>query len=263
MVDISIVIVNYKSLEKVINCINSIKSANWSSLSYEVVLVDNDSRDGIEDYMSKSNRDVRFIQTGENYGMGKGYNVGMRASKGEYLLILNPDTVVEENSIELLYEKMNNNPDIGVVGPRLLFPSNQVQKSCFKFPELLTPIYRRTGIGKIMKNKVDFFLMSDYNLSNEAEADWLMGSCLLVKKRVIEEIGYFDERFFMYFEDIDLCRRYKNKNYKIIYYPKATVYHHHTRASAQSPWYLAVVSNRLARIHIQSWAKYFWKWKFN
>ena len=261
MVDLSIVIVNYKNREKALNCLRSIYDADFSNYTFEVILIDNYSCDEIEETVADKFPQVNIIQSGANLGMGKGNNVGIEASKGKYILILNPDTVVEKDAIRLMCDKFIENDEIGMIGPKLLYPDGVHQYSYFMFPELLMPIYRRTPLGKIMNNKIDKFLMKGYDIDNEIEVDWLMGSCLLTSRDVIDKVGMFDDRFFMYFEDTDLCKRFKKINLKVVYYPKAVVYHHHGRASAEESWYLAPFTNKLARIHIQSWAKYFWKWK--
>lgn len=261
MVDLTIIIVNYKMLNKTLNCLDSICSSNWSGITYEIILVDNDSGDNTQQVVKQKYPKVKFIQSKTNLGMGKGYNLGLRNAVGEYQLILNPDTIVEKDSLRTMITRFRQDSGIGMMGPKLLYPDNTLQYSCFRFPQLLTPFYRRTVIGKYMSNKVDLFLMKDYNLDSELEVDWLMGSCLLTKKSVLDAVGLFDERFFMYFEDTDLCRRIKKANYKVVYYPKAIIHHHHSRASAKEPWYLGVTKNKLARIHIESYLKYFWKWK--
>ncbi|MCX6799585.1 MAG: hypothetical protein NT091_00355, partial [Candidatus Falkowbacteria bacterium] len=124
----------------------------------------------------------------------------------------------------------------------------------------LTPFYRRTFLGKIRSKSLDLFLMNKYNLNNKIEVDWLMGSCLLLKKETLEKVGMFDERYFMYFEDTDLCRKIKKNNLKVIYNPEAIVYHDHVRGSAKSS-FIFLPFNKLARMHVISWVKYSWKWR--
>jgi len=145
-----------------------------------------------------------------------------------------------------------------VVGPKLLNPDDTLQYSCSRFPKVYTPILRRTFLGDYFKTSRDGFMMTDFNHDEIREVDWLMGSCLLVR-----QAGWdgFDERFFMYFEDIDLGRRVKAIGKKVIYNPRAVVVHDHQRQSARWPWYVAPFKDSLAREHIKSWLKYFWKWK--
>lgn len=261
MVDLSIIIVNYKLRDKAVECLRSIYESDFGEYSYEVLLIDNSSGDGIEGVVKEKFPKVVFIQAGENLGMGRGNNIGINESVGRYVLILNPDTVVKENAIKVMCDKFKEK-GIGMIGPKLLYPNGEHQNSCFRFPHIMTPIYRRTPLGRLMPNKVQSFTMNDVNFNNEVEVDWLMGSCLLTSRDILKKVGLFDDRFFMYFEDTDLCRRIKCAKYKVLYHPNAVVYHHHGRGSAKTLWYLAPFTNKLARIHIESWAKYFWKWKF-
>ena len=167
----------------------------------------------------------------------------------------------ESNAIKLLYNYALNESRVGIVGPKLLNSDGSTQDSCFRFPDPLLPLYRRTFLGKFFNKKLDYFIMSDFDKSSTRKVDWLMGSCLMVSKKTLDRVGCFDKRYFMYFEDIDLCRSVKKLGLNVIYHPGAIVIHDHGRASAQKPWYLAPFTEKLAREHIKSWIKYFYKWK--
>lgn len=261
MVNLSIIIVNYKTKEKTINCIKSIRESNLSGLDYEIIVVDNNSIDDSLENIKNSCADIKFIQSKINLGMGGGNNLGIKEAKGEFILILNPDTVVKKEAIKNLYFYISENKKIGVVAPMLLYPDNSLQYSCFREWKIFTPIYRRTFLGKFNNKHLDNFLMKDFNHKDVMEIDWAMGSCLLIRKEILDKIGVFDERFFMYFEDTDLCRRIRKAGYKVIYNPKAIVIHDHARESAEKSWFIAPFIDRMAREHIKSWIKYFWKWR--
>ncbi|NIA18435.1 MAG: glycosyltransferase, partial [Actinobacteria bacterium] len=244
-----------------LNCVESVKVSDLTGVDYEIIVVDNNSGDGIIADVQKRFKDVDFIQSNRNLGMGGGNNLGIEQSRGEYALILNPDTIVKKDSIKKMYEFLENNNDVGIVGPKLIYPDGRLQYSCFKNWKFLTPLYRRTFLGKLNKKHIDNFLMKDYDHKSKKEVNWLMGSCLLIRKNVLNKIGLFDKRFFMYFEDTDLCRRAWQSGYKVVYLPEAVVIHDHGRASAEKPWYLAPFFSKLSRIHIASWIKYFIKWR--
>ena len=263
MVDISIIIVNYKTKDKVIDCIKSIKDSNLANINYEITIVDNNSGDDIIVDVQKKYKDINFIQSNVNLGMGGGNNLGIEQAEGNYILILNPDTLVKKDSIKKMYEFLESHEDVGVVGPKLVYPDGQMQYSCFREWKFLTPFYRRTFLGKINKKHVDNFLMKDFDHKSKKDVNWLMGSCLLIRGETLKDVGVFDERFFMYFEDTDLCRRIIKSGKKVIYFPESVVVHDHGRASAEKPWYLAPLTSKLSRIHISSWVKYYIKWKFN
>lgn len=260
--NLSIVIVNYKSKEKTYRCIDSIYNSDLESIEYEIIVIDNNSHDEIGQEIEKKYPKVKFVQSYKNLGMGAGNNLGIELSKGDYILILNPDTIVEKDSIKKLYNYIKNNESVGVVGPKLLNPDRTLQYSCFREWKFLTPLYRRTFFGRFRKKHVDNFLMKDFDHDKISEVDWLLGSCIMVEKNILDEIGGgFDHRYFMYFEDTDLARSIRDKGYKAVYLPDSIVIHDHERSSASKPWYIAPFTDRLAREHIKSWFKYFLKWK--
>lgn len=232
------------------------------SLDYEIIVVDNASGDGVGEILSERFPQVKFIQSAENKGYAAGNNLGIRQARGRYILILNPDVAVLEGAIEKLYKFMEDNSQTAVVGPKLVNPDKTTQYSCFRFPKFMTPIYRRTPIGKLPFAKKDLqnYLMEDFDHSYSKEVDWLLGACWLVKKEALDRVGLMDERFFLYFEDIDWCRRFWQSNYKVQYMPEAEMVHYHERLSAQESW-LRGLLNKATRTHIKSWLKYFLKYK--
>jgi hypothetical protein len=190
--------------------------------------------------------------------MGGGNNLGLKEARGRFILILNPDTEVYPDAIKILYDYLDSHPDVYIVGPKLLNPDKTLQHSCSLFPKIYTPILRRTFLGNYFKSSRDGFMMTDFDHEEIREVDWLMGSCLLIRSDGWEG---FDERFFMYFEDIDVCRRAWRFKKKVVYQPQAIVIHDHARGSAKIPWYIAPVVDKLTQEHIKSWIKYFWKWR--
>jgi GT2 family glycosyltransferase len=260
MVDISVIIVNYKSAAKTLNCIRAVKKSDTAGLEIEIIVVDNASGDEIESEIKKNFFGVILIKSDTNVGMGAGNNLGIKAANGEFVLVLNPDTYLDEQAIKIMIGYTRINPAVGIIGPKLLYPDGSLQFTCHRFPKIYMPLLRRTFLGRFARDKVDRFLMKDYDHLKPREADWLQGSCLFIRKTMLDKIGSFDEKFFMYFEDTDLCRRAHKNGYKVVYLPQAIGIHDHTRASAADHWYIAPFTNKLARAHIVSWVKYFWKW---
>jgi len=259
--DISIIIVNYKSKGLTLNCIKSIKEADFGNLKYEIIVVDNNSEDEIEKFLSWQYPDVKFIQSGANPGVGYGNNLGAKLAQGDYLTIANPDTIVFRDTFIKLHNYLSNNPDVGLVGPQQFNPDKTIQDSCYRWYGLFTPFYRRTFIGKYNFAKKDLarFLMSDFNKQATKPVDWLLGSFLFCRAKTLKEIDLFDTSFFLYFEDTDLCRRFWEHGYKVIYYPEAKIIHNHNRDSAKVPWYY-FFTNKASRAHVISWLKYIRKW---
>lgn len=259
---VSVIILNYKTLELTLNCIKSIKDADWGDLSYEIILVDNGSDEKIGETVMRDFPDIIIIQNKKNLGMGAGNNVGIRQAKGEYIIIMNPDTTVFKDAFMMLYKLMESDNKIGIAGPKQFYPDRTLQYSAYKFPDLTIPIYRRTPLGKLSfaKRKLSEYLMKDFNHNETKEVDWLLGSFLFCRAECLKQIGNFDERFFMYFEDTDLCRRAWRCHWKVVYCPKSVIIHNHKRESAGKPWY-SFLWSRTSRTHVMSWIKYEIKWR--
>lgn len=265
--ELSIIIVNYKTKEKLKDCLDSVVASDLDNLNYEIILVDNNSGDDLNDLLPLIDKKVnlKLISSPKNLGMGGGNNLGIAAASGQYILILNPDTIVKERALIVLLDYLRNNSDVALAGPKLLYPDGSLQDSCSKFPIFFMPILRRTFLGDFFKKNRDSFMMKDFDHNSIKEVDWLMGSCLMFKREITLSSGkifrpHFDERYFMYFEDIDLCRQIWANGFKVVYNPESVVIHDHNRQSAKHPWYFAIFLNRLTWRHIESWLKYFLKW---
>ena len=277
--DISIILLNYKQKGLLKQCIKGIVSAQ-PSLEYEIIVVDNNSGDGslgmvktVFDEPDELNQPklpikknlqippILTIQSDINGGFAMGNNLGIKQAQGKYVMILNPDIAVVHNALEKMFSFMEDNLVFGMIGPKLINPDGSVQYSCRRFPSLLTPFYRRTFFGKLpsAKQPIDHYLMKDFDHNSNKEVDWLFGACLMARKSVLDQVGLFDERFFMYFEDLDLCRRFWQAGHKIVYYTEVEMVHYHQRLSAQSGGIRGVLKKG-GRIHFASGIKYFAKY---
>jgi len=258
--DISVIIVNYRSKNKLINCLESLNKTNWSDLSYEIIVVENNSGDKLNDLASLY-KNLKLIISEKNLGMGGGNNLGITHSSGEYILVSNPDLIFTEQSIIKMYQYLKSNSGVSIIGPKLLNPDLSLQYSCARFPNFFLPLFRRTAFGRYFPSFTNKYLMKQEDYSIIREVDWLLGACLLVRRDELFIDGkLFDERFFMYFEDVDLCKRVRLFNKKTVYLPTAEVIHDHMRSSARLPWYKAIFFDKLAREHLKSWWRYFRKW---
>jgi len=256
--DLSIIIVNYLSKAKLANCLRSILEADLSGLSFEVVVVENNSGDDLRALVGNYPF-ARLVVSEKNLGMGGGNNLGIKNSSGELILISNPDIIFKPQAIKILLEGIKNNSQISLVGPKLLNPDGSLQYSCARFPRWYMPILRRTFVGNFFKRALDRFSMRDFDHNQNIAVDWLFGACLLVQRSNFKDESLFDERFFMYFEDMDLCRRVWNRGQEVWYFSTAEVFHDHQRDSANKN----IFSNHLMRIHLKSWWQYFLKWGFS
>jgi hypothetical protein len=241
-------------------CLRSLATADLSDLEYEIILVENASGDKLADLTAVDAR-IRLIESEQNLGMGGGNNLGIAASSGEMILIANPDLVFSREAVKKLVLYLTNNREVAIVGPKLLNSDGTLQYSCARFPSIFLPVLRRTAVGHYLPGLIDRYLMKHENHQETRNVDWLLGACLLVRRgELFNHEKLFDERFFMYFEDVDLCRRAHEQGKKVVYYPEATVIHDHQRKSARLPWYLAIFKDHLAQEHLKSWWKYFKKW---
>lgn len=260
--ELSIIVTNYKNPELLRLCLNSIKK-NYSGEDYELIVSDSATEEEMEIMMREDFSGIIFISSRENIGFGGAVSRGYEKSSGNYVLILNGDTIIKKGSIEILLDYIKNNLSVGVVGPQLLGFNEKVQPSCFRFYTPLTIAYRRTFLGKLpfAKKHLAWFSMQDFDHESIRNVGWLMGSALMMRREVIKQVGLVDSNFWMYFEDTDWCRRFWEKGYRVVYNPEAQIYHYHGKGSAGKNIVKTLASNRLAWAHIASAIYYFKKYR--
>lgn len=255
MTDLSIIIINYKTPEILDLCIKSLMST-IRKIRYEIIVVDVESDYKTEYFIRDSFPKVIFVPLTKNVGYSKSVNAGTKKidPEGKYVLVLNADIIAKPDSIDKMFGYMERNPEVGVSGPQLLNFNNTFQNSYFRFYTPRTILYRRTILKdySFAKKELNRFLMKESDPKKIQPVEWLMGSALFIRRSALKKVGPMDERFFMYFEDVDWCRRFWDNGFKVIYYPESQVMHYHGKQSAGSYKY--------AIIHIVSAAKYFWKY---
>ncbi len=257
---LSIIIVHYNQENLLKQCLRNISEAKID-LEKEIIIIDNAftarSRDFLVDWQ-KIEQNRRVIFNKENIGYAKANNQGIKAAKGEYILILNADVIVLPGSVEALVSLLKQDPSVGLAGPQLLNIDKTIQDSCYRFPRFYTPLARRTFLGRIfLRNELKRYLMRDFDRQRTREVDWLLGACLASRKRILEGVGLFDERYFLYLEDTDLARKMRQNGFKTVYLPSAKMYHFYQRSSDEGGLFKKIVW-----IHIISALKYFWKWRW-
>lgn len=228
----------------------------------EIIAVDNESRDDSVHLLRSDFPEIQVVETGSNLGFAGGVNAGIRAAKGKYYLILNPDMVALPGALVRLVAYMESNPAVGMAGGKLLSPSGEVQQSCFRFYRPATILYRRTPLGKTAWGRAELtrFVMEEYDRNDVRDVDWLQGSCVMARARAVQQVGVMDERFFMYFEDVDWCRRFWEAGWRVSYVPDAQLSHFHQRSSERGSFF-GILFNWATREHIKSAIKYFWKYR--
>ena len=259
--ELSIAINNYRNPELLKLCLDSIKS-NVQRIEYEIIVTDSDTQEDTEMMMREDYPQVKFFPFHKNVGLAVMVQKAIKESEGEYILFLNGDIIVTENSVEELIGFLKLHSEVGMVGPKLLNFNGTLQKSCFRFYKPVTIVFRRMEFLNrlnFVRSHLDWFSMESYDHEKPRNVDWLMGSALMAKKEVIQKVGDMDSQFFMYMEDVDWCRRFWENGYKVIYYPPVSVYHYHKQASRGKKGLLEVFINKYTRIHIASAIKYFLK----
>ncbi|MDD5341479.1 MAG: glycosyltransferase family 2 protein [Patescibacteria group bacterium] len=258
--DLSIIILNYKTKGLVKQCVRNAKSA-VGDLNYEIIVVDNGSGDGCGEMIKENFSDVKFLPLPKNIGFAAGNNAGIKIALGEYIMLLNPDVTALEGSILKMVDFMKAHAEVGLVGPKLINADGSYQISCrtFQTPKLI--LYRRTPLGnlKAAAKELRDHLMADFDHRSNRPVDWVMGACMLVRKSALEKVGLLDERFFFYVEDMDWCRRFWEKGFKVYYLAETEMVHLYERASAVEGWKFWTF-NKMTRRHIASWFKYFAKY---
>lgn len=259
---LSCIIVNWnlKYLPRL--CVEALKRSKCK-FPYEIVVVDNDSHDESLEYLKDmaKKEEIVLVQTGANLGYGCGNNIGVRHAKGTYVLILNPDVSVEEDTLQKMVDYMDAHPDIGILGPQLYFFNGKIQDSCRRFMRPLDILIKRTPLRVLpyFKQRLKKYLMEDYDHKSIQDVDLVTGACFLMKKSFFDSVGGFDERYFLFMEDADLCRKVWNAQHRVVYYPPAQALHYHKRLSGGSIF--GLLTKRVFWIHVSSALKYFWKWR--
>lgn len=233
---ISIVIVNYNVKDFLYKCLESIDAAT-SNLTVETIVIDNDSSDGSVAYLRPLFPDVTFVETGENLGFGKANNLGFEMAKGKYILILNPDTVIEEKNLQTMYDYMESNPEVGIAGCKILNPDGTFQLPCRRgFPTPWASFCKLFGLQSMFPNSKIF---AQYNQTFRSpdetyEIDAVMGAYMFARKEVITQLQGFDRDFFMYGEDLDLCYRNNQLGYKTAYVHTTSIIHYKGESTRRS-----------------------------
>lgn len=226
--DLSIIIVSYNVRELLQDCLVSIfNTIDEAAVRYEIILVDNNSKDQTGEIVAARFPRVKLIANAHNIGFAAANNQAIRRAGGRYLLLLNPDTIVEPFAIEQVLNFFNNTPDAGIVGCKLLNSDGSVQPSCTAFPTLLSVFSEYFFLYKVFPKSPVWGkpYMTHLDLNKIQEVESIKGAFLLVRKDIIDRIGLLDERFFIYSEEVDLCYRVKKAGWKIYYFPDARIIH--------------------------------------
>ena len=255
---VSAVVLNYRSAKDTVRCVRALR-AQTIATDIEIVVVDNHSQDdsiGLIRSQLSHVPSVRIVEERDNIGYGRGNNDGLLFAHGKYLLIVNPDNPLPPTTIERMIAALESHPEAGIVGPALIHPDGSIRPSARQFPRFADLLSKR--LFPTQWQAAYERMMTPIKGEEAKEVDWLVGACLLMPMELFKTLGGFDERFFLFFEDIDLCRRVHALGKKVLYLPQVKVPDRRKRLSGSS--ILSLLSRKTTWIHLASSMKYFWKW---
>lgn len=222
---LSILIINWNTLEVTRNCLLSVRE-HLGSCDAEIILVDNDSADGSADMVAAEFPEVQLIRNDENVGFAAANNQAMEVAKGEYFLLLNSDTLVLDDVLQQSVEYLDANPEVGVMGCRVLNHDRTLQVSCSRYPSFLNLTLMTTGLDRLSKPR--WFQRYRYPLRSAHEeqgVDTISGCYLMIRRETVEQVGMLDDGFFFFGEETDWCRRVKRSGWGIRYAPVGEIIH--------------------------------------
>jgi GT2 family glycosyltransferase len=226
MLDLSIIVVNWNGRDFLAKCLQCVE-ATVKTTRYETIVIDNNSSDGSQDMVRTQFPNVKLIANDDNVGFAAANNQGIQISDARYILLLNSDAFVKENTIDRMTAFMDAHPEAGMSACKLLYEDGRLQLSCATFPTLATELYIALGLDKLFPKSKIFgkYLMTDWDYNTAREVDVVMGAFMFARKSAVDSVGMMDESFFMYSEEVDWCYRFKAAGQKIFFTPEAECVH--------------------------------------
>lgn len=222
----TIAIVNYNTRDFLDKCLNSIYKYG-SKYDFEVVVIDNNSSDGSKKMVRNKYSEVKLITNSKNLGYAAAVNQAIKVTDSDYIILLNSDAEVFDKSIDNIIDYLENNPEIGIVGPKIVDSFGNPHLSCRRFPSFKeAAMHVLIGIFWSKNPYSKRYKMMDFDHDKEIKIDWVSGSCMGIRRKALNEVGLFDERYYMYVEDLDLCKRMWNAEWEVRYFPGATIIHY-------------------------------------
>ena len=233
VIDLSIVILNWNVRDLLDQCLASIRSDHYA---LEIIVVDNASHDDSVALVREKYPQVVVIANTVNRGFTGGNNDGLRVAQGRYVLVLNPDTEIIGDALDVMIAYLDDHAEVGALGPMLLNPDRSIQSSRRRFPTLTTAFFESTWLqGIAPRGILAHYYMDDIAPDHPHEVDWLNGACTIFRREALDQVGVYDEQnFFMYSEELDLCRRVKEAGWSIVYLPEVQVIHYVGKSSEQA-----------------------------
>lgn len=263
--DLSIIIVNWKVRDLLEKCLRSIFEQT-KDISFEVFVVDNNSGDGSvemvrENFLTNAQtnasgcHNLNLVVSPKNLGFAKGNNLAIKKAHGRYILLLNPDTEILENALGKMVRFMDTHQECGIAGCKLLNPDLTLQPSVRTFPTFASQVFILLKFHHLFPHSKTMYkyLVQDFDYEKMQEVDQVMGAFMIIRRKVIDKIGLLDENFWIWFEEVDFCKRAKDAGFKIFYVPEAKIVHHFGQSFKQ------VLNVKKQKIFNQSLSYYFKK----
>lgn len=257
---VTAVVLNFRTPLHAVKCVQALKAQDIAE-RLKILVVDNHSDDdsaGILRTRLAAWPDVELLESARNSGFGAGNALAIRRIATPYLLIINPDNELAPDALGIMLARMEADPRIGIVAPKLVHEDGSVRDSSRSFPGIRDVVAKRTPLRSLFPKTLERYLQAGDSPDRERETDWVVGACMLIRTDVYRDIGGFDERFFLFFEDIDLCRRMWDAGWKVVYCPAAVATDRKRRLSEGGV--LSLLRRPAGRAHIRSAISYFAKW---
>jgi GT2 family glycosyltransferase len=257
---VSALLLNYRSPKDTIRSARALLRQTMLD-QLEIFVIDNHSLDDsigvIRGTFEKEPR-VRIIESAQNIGYGKGNNRAAQYAKGKYLLIINPDNELEPEGLEQMVHAMEADGSIGILAPRLVYQDGTLRDSVRAFPTMWDVFIKRTLLRYFFAGKMDRYLQTKVDKTKMRDVDWVVGACFLIRADLFKELGGFDPQFFLFFEDIDLCRRVHERGKRVVFFPQVMATDRRRRLSQGG--ILTIFTKWTVREHLRSSIRYFYKW---
>lgn len=254
--DISVILVSYNTIEMTKKALNDL-FASVGGLKIEVFMIDNASKDGSADVLRREYPNIKLIENTQNVGFGRANNQAVPLVQGRYVLLLNTDAFVQTDTLIKTIQFMDMHPQYGMLGVKLLGRDGDLQPSCRYFPSSWNIFLERTNLKQFFKNTQ---LIDDMNWDHNSvrDCDWVPGCYALIRKIVIDQVGLFDPRYFLYYEEVDHCLAAKRAGWQVVYYPDTTVVHIGGESAKQEAA-ISSKSRQIEALQIESELLYFRK----
>lgn len=227
MIDLTVSLVNTNGRELLLACLDSLERSPANDVALEIVVLDNASEDGSAEAVSRRFPRVRLIEQRFRAGFPANHNTVIRATAGRYVLVLNEDTASDDWGFARLVAELDRDPRVAALGPRIVDPDGRQQPSAWRFPGPLVSMLGVPTLGQVG--------VRQSTGARPRTVDWVLGAAMVLRRSALDEVGLFDESFFIYFEEVDLCSRLRRAGWRVLYFPAVTVVHHESQFSTEIP----------------------------